>query len=111
MHIDIATVLDRRYHGKLWVLEGDCYDGLTWNDNSPKPSLDDLESAWPDVRDEIAFESMRRERDTRLAASDWTQVTDAPVDMKAWAKYRQALRDLPANTDDPSAPKWPVPPA
>lgn len=37
----------------------------------------------------------RAERDRALAASDWTQVLDAPVDRTAWATYRQALRDLP----------------
>jgi len=37
----------------------------------------------------------RGERDRLLAASDWTQVEDAPVDKAAWATYRQALRDLP----------------
>jgi len=28
-----------------------------------------------------------------------------------WATYRQALRDLPATTDDPANPTWPVAPA
>jgi hypothetical protein len=40
--------------------------------------------------------AMRRERDHRLAACDWTQLPDAPVDKAAWAAYRQALRDFPA---------------
>jgi hypothetical protein len=38
---------------------------------------------------------VRAQRDRLLAASDWTQVADAPVDQAAWATYRQALRDLP----------------
>ena len=53
----------------------------------------------------------RQERDRLLAASDWTQVPDAPVDRLAWAEYRQALRDLPANTTDPRNPVWPAVPA
>ena len=28
----------------------------------------------------------------------------------AWSNYRQALRDLPANTDDPANPTWPTKP-
>ncbi len=55
---------------------------------------------------------LRRERNARLAACDWTQVPDAPLSEEqraAWAAYRQALRDLPETTD-PTAPKWPVPP-
>ena len=62
-------------------------------------------------RDAAAWEALRIERNQRLAASDWTQVADAPVDAAAWATYRQALRDLPDTTTDPHSPVWPVPPA
>ena len=48
------------------------------------------------VPDEWWLERMRLHRDRLLAASDWTQLPDAPVDAAAWATYRQALRDLPA---------------
>jgi tail assembly chaperone len=55
---------------------------------------------------------LRSDRDAALAASDWTQLPDVPAaTAKAWAAYRQTLRDLPANTDDPAAPPWPKPPA
>jgi hypothetical protein len=71
-----------------------------------KPSSEieqvELEAAW--------FE-FRKLRDGKLAESDWTQVPDAPVDRLAWATYRQALRDLPANTTDPRNPVWPALPA
>ena len=43
----------------------------------------------------------RRDRDDALAASDFRMVSDAPWDTTAWATYRQALRDLPAD------PAWP----
>ncbi len=42
------------------------------------------------------LEQMRINRDRLLAASDWTQVADAPVDQQAWTAYRQQLRDFPA---------------
>ena len=54
---------------------------------------------------------MRRKRDQMLAACDWTQVPDAPVDQAAWATYRQALRDLPDNTTDPRDVVWPEKPS
>lgn len=53
---------------------------------------------------------LRKERDSRLTSSDWTQTADAPVDQSAWANYRQALRDLPENTVDPFNPVWPTKP-
>ena len=43
--------------------------------------------------------SIRAERDQLLAASDYTQVADAPGDTAAWATYRQALRDVPSQSD------------
>jgi hypothetical protein len=62
----------------------------------------EIQEAWP---------ILRRERNRRLSGCDWTQTMDAPVDRDAWAAYRQALRDLPANTVDPRVPQWPSPPA
>lgn len=59
---------------------------------------------------ETAQMQMRQKRDRLLAQSDWTQVPDAPVDQAAWARYRQALRDLPQSAD-PLDPLWPVKPA
>jgi hypothetical protein len=61
-------------------------------------------------RDAAAWGALRIERNRRLAASDWTQVADAPVDAAAWATYRQALRDMPDTTSDPHNPAWPTAP-
>lgn len=54
--------------------------------------------------------SVRAERNSLLAASDWTQVADTPVDRAAWATYRQALRDLTTQEGFPEAVVWPVAP-
>jgi hypothetical protein len=62
------------------------------------------------VSDEIFLARMRYWRDTELARTDWTQLSDAPVDQAAWATYRQALRDLPASNDDPREIELPVAP-
>ena len=56
------------------------------------------------------FERLRLWRDALLKASDWTQVEDAPTDKAAWAFYRQALRDLPNQSNDPSKLKFPTAP-
>lgn len=47
--------------------------------------------------DEWLIERMRLHRDRLLTESDWAMTSDAPTDKTAWAEYRQALRDLPAN--------------
>ena len=63
-----------------------------------------------DVPAEWWSERMRLHREGLLAASDWTQVADAPVDKAAWATYRQALRDFPVTwTPGPTA-EFPEPP-
>ena len=58
-----------------------------------------------------ALADLREQRTARLAASDWTQLPDAPTaNAAAWKVYRQALRDLPAQTVYPNAPQWPTAP-
>lgn len=54
---------------------------------------------------------LRIERNRILAESDWTVLSDSPTSTAAWKTYRQALRDLPANTTDPLNPVWPTPPS
>ena len=71
------------------------------------------EKAFEDKKPAKAFSGLRSKRNTLLTESDWTQYNDSPLtdEVKAeWAVHRQALRDLPANTDDPSNPTWPTPP-
>jgi len=53
---------------------------------------------------------VRIARNQALAASDWTQVADAPVDRAAWADYRQALRDITSQADFPENIIWPTEP-
>lgn len=61
-------------------------------------------------REESQKRFVREERNNRLAQSDWTQVADAPVDATAWAAYRQALRDVPAQPGFPWEVTWPQQP-
>jgi hypothetical protein len=53
---------------------------------------------------------IRAERNKLLVESDWTQLPDAPVDVAAWATYRQALRDITTQAD-PFAIIWPESPS
>lgn len=58
-----------------------------------------------------AWIALRQNRNHLLAESDWTVLGDSPTPTAAWKVYRQALRDLPANTTDPFQPVWPTPPS
>lgn len=56
---------------------------------------------------------LRQQRDAMLAACDWTQGVDSPLNATtkaAWATYRQALRDVPAQSSFPDSINWPVQP-
>lgn len=54
--------------------------------------------------------SVRNERTKKLTESDWTQLTDAPVNSTSWATYRQALRDVTAQSGFPWEVTWPTQP-
>jgi hypothetical protein len=57
--------------------------------------------------------ALRSERDRRLAACDYTQLADCPMDKAqraAWKIYRQALRELPDTTTDLADIAWPIHP-
>ena len=62
------------------------------------------------ISNEYFFDRIRLWRDRELYATDWTQVADAPTNKTAYASYRQALRDLPAQNADPKKIKFPTRP-
>ena len=65
------------------------------------------ETAYKAQKDAEQAKSVRATRDAKLAECDWTQVADAPVDKAVWATYRQALRDITAQTGFPWTVEWP----
>lgn len=54
-----------------------------------------------DLPEDQATANVRAKRNQLLTDSDWTQLSDSPVDKTAWATYRQQLRDLPAQNGFP----------
>ena len=64
------------------------------------------------VRDVLPVEQMkalRSKRNQLLAETDHLALSDHVLSAEMTA-YRQALRDLPANTVDPANPVWPTKP-
>ena len=86
------------------------YDDIVWRDSRPKPSLEHLQQ----LGETYALLQMRKIRDNLLDSTDKFAVSDYPHPSEevkqAWLDYRQALRDLPANTADPENPVWPQAP-
>jgi hypothetical protein len=61
------------------------------------------------VESDWNFQALRRKRNRLISETDYLALSDATLtdDMTT---YRQALRDLPANTTDPANPVWPTKP-
>lgn len=83
--------------------------GPIFTDNESSTAAEQ-EAAYKAQRDEEQARNVRGDRNGKLSRSDWTQLADSPVDKDAWAVYRQALRDLPAQTGFPWAIDWPLAP-
>jgi len=68
-----------------------------------------VDAAAIEVAAEQALVRLRTKRNQLLAETDYLALSDATLtdDMTT---YRQALRDLPANTTDPANPVWPTKP-
>jgi hypothetical protein len=54
--------------------------------------------------------SVRQRRNDKLKDCDWTQIADSTADKPAWATYRQALRDISAQSGFPWTVTWPETP-
>tara|TARA_Y100001951_G_C11208813_1_gene221719 strand:+ start:423 stop:773 length:351 start_codon:yes stop_codon:yes gene_type:complete len=81
---------------------------VTYSIPSKKPT-------WAQVQAGIAPQQwivVRSDRNKKLANSDWTQLDDVPLsntELQEWQTYRQALRDIPTQSD-PFNVTWPTPP-
>jgi len=87
-----------------WVLRGDV---LTWIDSKQsEPTPSEIEAEIVRLTELAPWNELREKRDELLAKTDYAALKDTELS-DAMKKYRQALRDLPANTSDPTNPSWP----
>lgn len=69
---------------------------------------DTKKAAWDAGANDRKAVEVRAERNTKLAATDWTQTVDVPQAIKdSYAPYRQALRDVPTQAGFPWTITWP----
>ena len=105
-YADIGTIR-RVYPNAVGEQEG--YG--VWDENGNLIAIDEslVNAAAAEVAVENAWKALRRERNKLLAETDYLANTDVTM-TDEMRDYRQALRDLPANTSDPSNPTWPTKP-
>lgn len=51
--MDYSIILANKYKDSEWTLNGDDYEGLTWLSDSPKPTQEELEAFWEEVKAEL----------------------------------------------------------
>ena len=104
---------------------GDTYDSIEWysTNTEPLPTEADVIKKVADLQAEEPLRLLRIERNKLLVETDWTQLKDIDLDLireRNWKNYRQALRDLPANSKprldgggnlDMSSVSWPDKPS
>jgi len=107
MTINFADALQSLRPGAGWVLRG---NDLEWLDTEQtQPTTAELEAEIARLTAEQPLVELRQRRNQLLTETDYLALADSTLtdDMRS---YRQALRDLPANTVDPANPVWPVKP-
>ena len=120
----IVSALEALKPKSEWTLRGETYADLEWLDkNQTKPTEEQVTAKIAEIKAAEPMALLREERNILLAQSDWTQVSDSPLDTeptKLWRKYRQALRDLPLSANpkldsdgylDLSSVEWPTKPS
>jgi len=98
------------------------YNNVIWEDEANKPTEAVILAKIQDIKNNEPFKVLRNDRNKKLFDTDYRTVHDYPYAndtvKQAWLTYRQALRDLPAN----STPQldangnltnvtWPTPPS
>ena len=107
MTFSLADALMSLRPGAEFVIRGDVIE--TYQHSDPQPTADQLQTEIDRLNAAQPMVELREERNKRLAETDYLALSDATLsaDMRT---YRQALRDLPANTSDPANPTWPTKP-
>jgi hypothetical protein len=113
--ISIVDALTKIDPSRPWTARGNTYDDIVWDDETTsRPTRELVEAKLQELIDAQPWKELREERNRRITRTDYLATIDYPhatEEVKqAWLDYRQALRDLPANTTDPENPVWPVAP-
>ena len=72
-------------------------------------ALNAREDAWAVEESNSVALDVRNQRDILLAETDWMALSDVTMS-DAWTTYRQALRDVPAQSGFPASVNWPTKP-
>ena len=100
-------VLDAKGNWVEGYVESDMFADTT--EDGVTTTKAEHEAAYKARLDATAADSVRTERDTKLAATDWQALSDITM-TDEMTTYRQALRDMPAQEGFPQTITWPTAP-
>lgn len=104
--VELAETEFEVHSDLAWVdATSDAEVGGTWNGTSFGPR--DTRTDEQKLADN--WSCLRSERNKRLRETDWWALSDITMTDEE-RNYREALRNLPANTSDPRNPVWPTKP-
>lgn len=96
---------------KEWVEDGaEEVSTGTWQTKWKLQNRSGLTTAETNAANKRGYNKLREERDQLLRRTDHHALQDTGAMSSAMTTYRQALRDLPANTADPFSITWPTNP-
>ena len=102
--IDYAAVLAAIRPGAAWTLSGNEYAGLTWLDDSPKPSKKTLEDAWPQVQYDNEYAAVEAARRARYQAETDGMYMAAVREELPLDDWKAAVAAIKADLPYPQAP-------
>lgn len=106
--IDYTAILLANYPGTQWAMNGDTYEGLTWFDETPKPTQAELDAQWPAVAYNNQVAAVETTRRTQYEAQsdglffEWQRGTNTK---EAWEAAVQAIKDANPYPPAPSTKK------
>jgi hypothetical protein len=97
---DFINFLYTYYPNTEWSIKIENYDGLLWGENNKinKPTKEEFENNFATFINSKPLRLLRIQRNRLLQETDWMALNDVVVS-EEWKAYRQALRDLPANSE------------
>ena len=102
---DYAAVLAAIRRDAQWTLSGDDYAGLTWLDDSPKPTKKTLDDAWPQVAYQLERARIEAARRARYQAeTDGLYFEAMREDTPSLAAWRAAVDQIKADLPYPEEP-------
>jgi len=102
---DYAAVISAIRPGSQWTLDGDDYAGLSWLDDSPKPTKKTLDDAWPQVEWQLEHDRIEAERRARYQAeTDGLYFAAMREDTPTLAAWIAAVDQIKADLPYPEAP-------